>query len=133
MFDAMCEMISLDLVTFPKEYDMKGFITLFDDNEIEGEDGKKKIEQSSRVYKLSPDEELALKNIDLTKEETVHIHKIKGDTNYKYSLSADKKNKMNDDRVYTLSMLCWYLSELRREHITNKRPKKKNWGDYIKY
>ena len=131
MFDAMVEMIKLDLVTFPKEYDTKGYISLFDDKEVVGKDGKKEIEQTSRIYKLSDDEEFALKQIDLMKEEVVNIHRFKGDGTHKYSLPADKKNKMNDDRAFCLSMLCWYLSEKRREHITKKTKKKVDWKEYI--
>jgi hypothetical protein len=107
IFDAMDEMINLDLVGFTADYDMKGHLNIFEnkvikDKEgkaIKNEDGKVEMEQVSHVYKLSFDEELALKNLDLTKEEIINIHKIKNDTKYRYSLPADKKNKMHDDRV----------------------------------
>ncbi len=134
MFDAMVEMTNLDLVSFTAEYDMKGFINLFENIEVKGEDGKKELEQTSKMYKLSEDEEFALKSIDLTKEEIVNIHKFKSDGGtYKYALSADKKNKINDDRAFAYSMLCWYLQEKRREDIVNKKPKKVNWGEFVLY
>jgi hypothetical protein len=134
MFDAMVEMNNLDLVSFTAEYDMKGFINLFENIEVKGEDGKKELEQKSKMYKLSEDEEFALKSIDLTKEEIVNIHKFKSDGGaYKYALSAEKKNKMNDDRSFCYAMLCWYLQEKRREDIVNKKPKKVNWGEFVLY
>jgi hypothetical protein len=134
MFDAMVEMTNLDLVSFTAEYDMKGFINLFENIEVKGEDGKKELEQKSKMYKLSEDEEFALKSIDLTKEEIVNIHKFKSDGGtYKYALSADKKNKLNDDRGFCYAMLCWYLQEKRREDIVNKKPKKVNWGEFVLY
>ena len=44
-----------------------------------------------------------------------------------FELSTEKQNKLHDDRSYCFSMLCYGLSELRREHIKNKkRPKKEN-------
>ena len=42
---------------------------------------------------------------------------------YYYDLPKDKKNKMHDDRAYTMAMLGWYLKELRRENITKKENK----------
>lgn len=128
MFDAMVEMIGLDLVSFPMEYDMKGHITLFED--IKDKDGV--IEQVSKMYKLSQEEELALKNIDLAKEEVVNIHKIKSSTGrITYQLPPEKKNKMHDDRAFCLSMLCWFLQQLRRDDVIGKPKPDINWMDYI--
>lgn len=133
MFDAMVEMIGLDLVGFTEEYDGKGFLNLFYNVENESS-GKTEIEQKSKMYKLSFDEELALKNIDLAKEEIVNIHKVKLDGGgYKYGLSAEKKNKLNDDRAYCVSMLCWYLQQKRRDHIVNKKNDNVNWLDYCMF
>jgi hypothetical protein len=128
MFDAMVEMTGLDLVSFTSEYDMKGHITLF--NNIKDKDGN--IEQISKMYKLSPEEELALKNIDLAKEEIVNIHKIKTSTGrINYSLPPEKKNKMHDDRVFCVAMLCWYLQQLRRKDVIGKERPKVDWMDCL--
>ena len=44
-----------------------------------------------------------------------------------FDLSVEKQNKLHDDRSYCFALLCYGLSELRREHIKNKkRPKKEN-------
>jgi hypothetical protein len=73
-------------------------------------------------YSLSFDEELALKNIDLAKEELVNIFRYDGKTGGRsYDLAPDKKSKMHDDRSYCLAMLAWYLQQLRRQNITNKQ------------
>lgn len=126
MFDALIEMMNLDLMSFTHDYDMKGYLTLFDNVEIEVEDEKKnknkEIQSNQRLYKLSFDEELALKNIDLAKEELVNIYRFDGTNgNYRYDLSPDKARKMNDDRAYCMAMLAWYLQQLRRKHITGKK------------
>jgi len=117
LFDALVQMLNLDLITFTSEYDMKGYLTFAD---IEENDGIK-------IHKLSFDEEVALKNIDLAKEELVNIYRYDGTNgNYRYDLCEEKARKMHDDRAYCLAMLAWYLSELRRKHITGKKTKSTN-------
>ncbi|WP_244661014.1 terminase [Paenibacillus sp. CFBP 13594] len=110
MFDALIEMMSLDLITFTETYDNKGFLTLVD------EDGE------SKQYKLSSDEEIALVNVDIAKEELVSIYAFKSTNgSVRYDLPPDKLNKIGDDRAYTIAMLAWYLRNLRRESITKKK------------
>ena len=77
---------------------------------------------SYKKYKLSWEEELSLKNIDIAKEELIATMKYGGDSgqSYRYGLSPEKKNKIHDDRGYCLVMLAWHLKNLRRENITNK-------------
>jgi hypothetical protein len=128
LFDALVEMMNLDLISFTAEYDMKGHITLFEDKEIEYEDDdkkKKNVQSEQKIYKLSWDEELALKNIDLAKEEIVNIYRFdSGNGNYRYALPPDKETKMNDDRAYCVAMLAWHLQQLRRSTIVNKEREK---------
>lgn len=126
MFDALVEMLGLDLISFTEEYDMKGHLTLFENTEIEYEDDnkkkKKEIQAKQKTHKLSFDEELALKNIDLAKEELVNFYRYDNHSGgYRYALSPDKENKMHDDRAYCLAMLAWHLQQLRRESIINKK------------
>lgn len=110
IFDALIEMMSLDLITFTETYDNKGFLTLVD------EDGE------SKQYKLSSDEEIALINVDIAKEELVSIYAFKSTNgSVRYDLPPDKLNKIGDDRAYTIAMLAWYLRNLRRESITKKK------------
>ncbi|MEX0084612.1 hypothetical protein AB2T90_19460, partial [Clostridium butyricum] len=75
-----------------------------------------------KKYKLSWDEELALTQIDLAKEELISQRREGNNINYKYDLPPDKKNKMHDDRCYTFVMLAWHLKNLRREGLINKIP-----------
>jgi hypothetical protein len=136
MFDALVEMLGLDLISFTEEYDMKGYLTLFEDNEFEYEDEKKNkqkdINRTQKMHKLSFDEELALKNIDLSKEEVVNIYRYDNSSGgYRYSLSPDKENKMHDDRAYCLAMLAWHLQQLRRENITKKKQSNHNPMDFF--
>lgn len=126
MFDALVEMLGLDLISFTEEYDMKGYISLFENQEVEYEDDnknkKKDIQSSQKIHKLSFDEELALKNIDLAKEELVNIYRFDSPNGgYRYNLPPDKERIMHDDRAYCIAMLAWYLQQLRRKHITQRK------------
>lgn len=126
MFSALEEMIKLDLIKFPKDYDLKGFLLLNEDTfeegteEIDDETQVQKGERKVIKYNLSFDEELALKQIDLAKEELVNIYRFETGSGVRYDLPPDKIRKMHDDRAYVIAMLAWHLQKLRRESITNK-------------
>jgi hypothetical protein len=136
MYDALVEMLGLDLISFTEEYDSKGHLTLFDNIEFEYEDDqknkKKEVELKQKIHTLSFDEELALLNIDFAKEELVNIYRYDSPSGgYRYNLSPDKETKMHDDRAYCLAMLGWYLQQLRRDNIVNKKNDKGNALDYL--
>lgn len=125
MFDALSDMMNMDLISFTETYDGKGHLMLPIERELDIIDPETKLKQKEVEYKrydLSFEEELALKNLDLMKEEIVQIYRIDNaeKTNHKYALAPDKINTMHDDRAYTLAMCGWYLKELRRENIKNK-------------
>ena len=123
LFEALKEMVNLDLVVFPEEYNGKGYILL--------KENEKDIEGTMR--NLSEDEELSLNNIDLLKEELINIYETKSSTSSKanFGLPKDKEKKMHDDRVFTLAMSCWYLQQLRRNDIVNKEVPKVDIGKML--
>ncbi|WP_299831248.1 terminase [uncultured Metabacillus sp.] len=132
MFDALVEMMNLDLVSFTSEYDSSGYLMIPIETgkevEVETTDQNGQIqlvkekEIEHKKFKLDFEEELALKNIDLAKEELVNIYRETGaNNNYRYDLSKDKEGKMNDDRAYCMAMLGWYLQQLRRDNIVNRK------------
>ncbi len=122
LFSALREMMNLDLISFTENYDGKGELVF---TEV---DNEKKAGETT-VQKLSDDEILSLVNIDLAKEELVNIYEFKNGTSIKYDLAPHQKNKMHDDRAYTIAMLAWYLQELRREDTVKKEPEF-NLNDY---
>ena len=74
------------------------------------------------MYKLAPEEEIALTQIDLMKEEVVNMVRKKRESGKdSFELVEDKKNKMHDDKAYTMAMAAYFLSELRRENITKRK------------
>jgi hypothetical protein len=117
MFDALIEMLGLDLINFPLEYDGKDIFVTQDEN---GED---------KIHMLTDDEKLSFVQIDLLKEELANIYRYDSTNgNHRYNLAVEKENKMHDDRAYTAAMLGWYLQQLRRENIVN--PQKAESDDY---
>ena len=114
MYDAMIEMLNLGLIEFTDSYDNKGFLLV-----------PEYIDKDNVEYKrvnLDSDEEMALRNIDLAKEEMIQTYRFDSSNGgYRYDLPSDQKSIMHDDRAYTISMLSWYLKNLRRENITNKK------------
>lgn len=154
IYEAAIEMMRLDLIDFTAEYDNKSYLTMLDiddhevkkikkdliqkykDKNISQNELNKLIEEeledynlgSTKIYKLSPEEEMGLVQIDALKEEMVNMVRKKRESGKDgFELSTEKQNKLHDDRVYCFCMLAYGLSELRREHIKNKkRPKKEN-------
>lgn len=102
IFAAIAEMIKIGVVSFPAEYDLgKDYIALVDDY---GE---------SVRYDLSPEEKVALTQIEALKIEITTMCKyINGDT-VTYNYPPDKRTKMHDDRVFAFGLLCLYLARLR--------------------
>lgn len=155
MFEALIKMVEADLITFPETYDNRGYLNIFEvdqkrllknkstiqkqlekedlsQNEYEErlDDELSKLDISkSKVYKLSPDEEIALKQIDMMKEEIVNICRTKRESGkdmfklppYKDADTGASDATMHDDRAYTLAMLGWYLSERRLEHVRKSK------------
>jgi len=105
------ELMQLDVIKFPREYNGKSQITL--------EDGTS--------YSLSLEEQVALINIDIMKSEVTSIHKTYNPQSGKtaYALPKEKERRMHDDRFYTLLMLAHYLYGIRREADMSKSRKKK--------
>ena len=109
MFDDLKQLLNEGLIEFTEEYDLKGYINVAEENEKEvieevDENTGEKIKVNGIKYKrynLSWDEELALKNIDLMKEEAIAIRETwnKEHTNHSYALATEKANKIHDDRV----------------------------------
>jgi hypothetical protein len=149
MYRAAIEMINLNLVEWPAEYDNRGYITLTyeldtktgkktirytDPSEKEYKElAKKGIEIVREKYNLSRDEEVALKQIDAMKTELVNIYRFKqASGNDRFDLAPSVSNKLNDDRAYVFVMACHFLQQLRREHlVTRKKPDNLNILDKL--
>ena len=150
MYRAAIEMMDLNLVEWPAEYDNRGYITL--SYEIDTKTGKKTLryqDPSEKEYKelskkgieivrekynLSRDEEVALKQIDAMKTELVNIYRFKqsngGD---RFDLAPSVANKLHDDRAYVFVMACHFLQQLRREHLITRKTDANNLEDFFEF
>ena len=138
MYKAAIEMINLNLVEWPAEYDNRGYLTLTyevdtktgkkairdkDPSEKEYKDlAKKGIEIIREKYNLTSEEEIALKQIDAMKTELVNIYRFKqASGNDRFDLAPSVSNKLHDDRAYVFVMACHFLQQLRREHLITRK------------
>ena len=131
MFESAIEMLNQDLISFT-DYDNRSTIILWDDSETTtyiDDDGKQVegINRKAIEHEVTPQEALALSEIELLKDEIINIQRYGGgSTAVRYDLRAEKANKMHDDRAYCFAMLGWYLHQKRRNRLINKKPEKKN-------
>lgn len=117
MFNCALEMFNLNLISFTESYDNKGFITIMEN------DKNNKDEQIAKTYDLSFEEEIALRNIDLLKEEVVAMCRYENPNGgVRWDISEDKKWTTSgyDDRSYCFAMSGYYLWELRHKDTVDR-------------
>lgn len=148
MYSALIELTNQDKISFTAPYDNKGYLTVLTIDEQKYNIEKSKILKKLKKEKISDDEipfrlqeelnnvqsadaknvklnwqeELALTNIDLMKEELVNMVRKKRESGKdSFELTPEKANKMHDDRAYTMALLAWGLMNERRKHITERK------------
>lgn len=117
MFDALAKMVKGNLFKFTS-YDGKDYILVGDENDKNGE--------FVQAF-LNDREKLALQMIELGKTQLSYIVRTTNGSTVSYDLAKDKQASMHDDAAYTLCMLGYSLSEVRRGQIVNKKKK----DDYV--
>lgn len=115
-------MTEQNIISFTDDYDGKGYLTIFEKDEVQFEKDKKRIEEklkkknlsdeqynqklskeldkvtslSSKVVKLDKEQEAALINIDALKEELINIVRRKRDSGKdSFELVSEKANRMH--------------------------------------
>jgi hypothetical protein len=126
MVEELVELLNLDLIKFPFEYQRNGYITVMEKN-------KDTEEEERHDHILSWDEEAALINLDTLKTELASIHRFKNaeNTTVSYALPQDKQAYLNDDRFYSLVLLGHYLYELRRGAVTDRNPSQYEYHPFV--
>lgn len=160
MYEAMIELMNQDKITFTAPYDNKGYLTIFDVDEKKLAKVKKEVSEQLKKEKLNQKEfeeklneklsevqsvntkrikldwqdEIALANIDALKEELVNMVRKKRDSGKdSFELTAEKVNKLHDDRAYTCCMASHALMCERRKNITSrKRSQGMNYDEIFK-
>ena len=150
IYEALIEMLDIDVISFTSDYDNKGYLTMFEADEKKLEKERKRIEEklkaegytgdnlikkvdedlsqasfvNSKVVKLDAFQEISLANIDAMKEEMVNMVRKKRDSGKdSFELTPEKANKLHDDRSYCMALCAWFLSEKRLSNIrVRKRP-----------
>lgn len=150
IYEALIEMLDIDVISFTTDYDNKGYLTVFEADEkklekekkriseelksqgVTGEEFTKKLEEqlsqascvTTKVVKLDSFQEIALANIDAMKEEMVNMVRKKRDSGKdSFDLTPEKANKLHDDRSYCMALCAWWLSEKRLENVrARKKP-----------
>ena len=152
MYESAIEMTNENFVNFTTDYDNKGYLTIFQTDDVETVKAKKAIEDRLKKEKLSDEEfnfrlkeelkkssvvktklvkldgyqEIALSNIDALKEELVNMRRIKRESGKdSFELIPEKQNKLHDDRAYTFVMACYHLATKRMSGIRNKKKTEK--------
>ena len=156
MYESLIENVQNDLIVFPEEYSHHGFLNILelDDKMIKKAREEFKSKNMSeeqiatalselnsvktKVYKLTLEEEVALSQIDLMKEEVVNICRFKTETgkdrfalppHKDASLGIEQSDRtMHDDRSYCLAMLSYALTLKRTQDRLNRTGKKKKFN-----
>lgn len=150
MYEALIELMNQDKISFTAPYDGKGSLTVFDVDEeklksekekivnklkkqkLTKEDFDSKLDEElkqvqsvkTKVIKLDWQDEIALANMDALKEELVNMVRKKRDSGKdSFELTAEKANKMHDDRAYTAALASYALMCERRKNITSRKKK----------
>ena len=165
MFEALIKMVEANKIHFTEKYDNKGYLNILEVDDKLMKDSEAKIRADldkmdldvsayeealeerlseieaakTKVYKLSLDEEVALTQIDIMKEEIVNICRVKRDGGkdsfklpaHKDADTGNSEATMHDDRAYVLAMLGWFLSEKRLEHIKQKKKRSSSTSDLV--
>lgn len=125
MCEEFVELMDLDLIKFPKEYDGKGYVN------IEQIDSKGESKLSHRH--LSMEEEVSLINIDVLKTEITSMHKYKNSDGVvvRYALPKDKERKMHDDRFYCILLASHRLYQLRRNDLLKQEAPEQDFSQFM--
>lgn len=151
MYESLIEMINQDKISFTANYDGKEYLTIFDEDKEKYEKIKKSIiakykkqkmsaeeieynvqqelykiqNVSSHIEKLNWQEQASLASIDAMKEELVNMIRINRSSGKdSFELCPEKRNRLHDDRAYTMAMSAYALQCERRKNITSKRKPK---------
>jgi hypothetical protein len=94
--------------------------------EYDGKDELSYINKNGEIetHELNKEEKLALLNIELAKNELSYMCRYETPNGgVQFELERDKRNKMHDDRAYTMALGGYALSTLRRHDlITIQKP-----------
>ena len=118
IFGAFEELSALNLIKYTNYNGYRDFILVEDSSSEEG----------YKEYYLSTEEKVALSQIELAKTEISCIVRTEhaGTRTVSYELMRERRNKMHDDRAYTLALGAFALWEKRNKDIRVNKNKDKS-------
>lgn len=155
MYERMIQMVDEGHIIFTTDYDNKGYLMVieadtktynkqknilydkFRANGLAGQELDDKVQeelinsQNAKVktIRLDREEEIALTNLDLVKDEVVNMVRIKRDKGKdSFELCPEKANTLHDDHSYVLAMAGYVVAMERRSRNKPKREKFKDIG-----
>lgn len=151
-YEALIQCVQNDWLIFTEEYNKHGFLNMIDVDEQHIKKVRDKLKKSgqsdeyiakylrkldtvnTKKYNLSPEEEIALNQLDMAKEEVVNICRYKTESKKdRFALPAHKNadsginhsaNSLNDDRAYCMAMLAYALLTRRNEERMKLKQKR---------
>lgn len=114
LYQALEDAVKLGVVTFPMDYDGKDYYIATKTSKKKGKDGIEYVEETEEMIPLTDEEQVSLLQFELLKTECITMCKYTSAQAIKFDYPPEKRNKMHDDRIYALSLLCWKLMQLRR-------------------
>lgn len=151
-YEALIQCVQNDWFIFTEEYNQHGFLNIVDVNQKHIEKVRAKLKRqkksdeyiakylkkldtaSTKMRKLSPEEEISLNQLDMLKEEMVNICRYKTESaKDRFALPAHKNadsginhsnNTLHDDRAYCAAMLAYALLQRRNADRLSKYEKK---------
>ena len=151
-YEALIQCVQNDWIIFTEEYNKHGFLNMIDINQEHIDKVRRKLKRSgksdeyiaqylrkldtvnTKKYNLSPEEEIALNQLDMAKEEVVNICRYKTESKKdRFALPAHKSadsginhssSALNDDRAYCMAMLAYVLLTRRNEERMKLKQKK---------
>lgn len=118
MYEALTEMVNQNLVMFPKEGKLDGFIDIEKIND-DGHTEESRERMDERTLR-------AVTEIDLLKLETIAMQKeFKDGGKFEFrTIQSEVSRGVHDDRVDCLAMACLYLAKLRAKDRLEKNKTK---------
>lgn len=112
IYDALEKMTRLNLMKFP-QYNNKDYVVL--------------LNEKGEYYNhtLTYDERVALIQCNLAKTEMSYMCRYSTPNGgVQYELPPEKRNRMHDDRAYTMAMGAYALSCYRRDELLSRKPER---------
>lgn len=108
IYDALIDLTKSDRIKFTQDYDNRGELITY------VEQGKETV---AKKIALDKDQQAALVNIDLMKDQLVNMVQSKSESGrIRFEITPEKRSKFHDDHAYACALLAFGLHEYRNKN-----------------